>query len=75
MKRSTAEIAKFGIYIMFPIATLIYFGTPDHMRYPTTLDDVHAVQKRMEKTLFRGLPKTKEEIEEAATSMDEKFKK
>jgi Pet100 len=74
MKSLNFEVFKFGIYILFPIGSLYYFNNPTLMdSYHSSLDNIYAIQKRMEKSLFTNLPRSQDEIQGATDEMKKRY--
>ncbi|KAJ3261118.1 hypothetical protein HK103_006427 [Boothiomyces macroporosus] len=68
------EVTKFGIYIMFPIATLFLFNEPDILsKLPSSLDLVKKDIENERKTLFK-IPQTFAEVKEKTELIKEFYK-
>ena len=65
MVRTTPEILKFGIYLLFPVATLFLFNRPEYLTIlkQPAIDEIRENIEREKRTLNVGLPTDFEEIE------------
>ncbi len=64
MKGSRQEIFRFGIYLLFPVATLFLFNNPEILSiFPTSLDKVQQDIESEKKGLYR-IPIQQSEIQE-----------
>jgi hypothetical protein len=64
MKGSRQEIVRFGVYLLFPVATLFLFNNPEILSFfPTTLDKVQTDINNEKQGLYR-IPIKQSEIQE-----------
>jgi hypothetical protein len=64
MQRANAEILKFGLYLLFPVATLFAFNKPEYLNlFPTkSIDEIKELIEIEKRGLYK-LPTSREERE------------